>query len=393
MDTLSTEEAAAVLGVTRQTLYAYVSRGLIAPLERGGAAGSRYARSAVEELAKTRRRGRRPREIARATLDWGMPVLETAITRIKHGRLAYRGRDALDLARSASLEEVAALLWRMPRDAAFAPSAPARERRIAAGPCDPDELLVRFAAIAPGDATAEWQRDPARLANGCGTLVRLMAAAALGTRPGAAPLHVQCAEAWGLDAAAADRVRAALVLCADHELNVSGFTARCIASAGASLKAALVGALAALSGARHGGQTARVEALWRMLEGVPDVPGAVRDLLAGGMELPGFGHPLYPAGDIRARAILSDVAPTLPEAATIAAAVHDLTGRPPNIDFALVALRRALKLPEGSAFLIFALGRSAGWIAHALEQRDTGALIRPRAVYVGPAPSAAGEGG
>lgn len=385
MDTLSSDEAAALLSVTRQTLYAYVSRGLIAPLERGEG-GSRYARVAVEELARTRRRGRRPREIARATLDFGVPVLETAVTLIENGALAYRGRDAVALARTASLEEVAALLWQMPIADAFPDAAPVALGAPFAGSADADALLVRFAALAPGDDTALWQRDGERLAEGCGALVRLMAAAALGTAPRALALHVQCAEAWGLGEEAAERVREALVLCADHELNVSGFTARCIASAGASLKAALVGALAALSGARHGGQTGQVEALWRMLEGAPDTAGAVRELLASGMEMPGFGHPLYPAGDVRAKAILAGAVPRLPEAGRIAAAVADLTGHPPNIDFALVALRRAYGLPEGGAFLLFAMGRSAGWIAHALEQRAGGALIRPRAVYVGPQP-------
>ncbi|RAH95328.1 excisionase [Acuticoccus sediminis] len=384
VQTLSSGEAAALLGVSRQTLYAYVSRGLIAPVERGGQAGSRYARSAVEELAKTRRRGRRPREIARATLDWGVPVLETSITRIEAGALSYRGRDALALAATATWEEVAALLWQMPLASVFPDSAPAAPPAPFVGQADAEVLLARFATAAPGDDTAGWQQAPDRLAQGCGALIRLIAAAALGTAPRATPLHLQCADAWGLDAEAADRVRAALVLCADHELNVSGFTARCIASAGASLKAALVGALAALSGARHGGSTARVEAVWRMLESAPDISSAVRDALAGGMEMPGFGHPLYPSGDIRAKAILAAVGPRLPAALAIAEAVHDLTGRAPNLDFALVALRRDLGLPEGSAFLIFAFGRAAGWIAHALEQRASGTLIRPRAVYVGP---------
>ena len=70
----------------------------------------------------------------------------------------------------------------------------------------------------------------------------------------------------------------------------------------------------------------------------------------------------------------------------LAGAACNLTGRAPNIDFALVALRRGLGLPEGAAFNLFALGRSLGWIAHALEQRETGQLIRPRAVYRGPEP-------
>lgn len=133
VQTVSSQEAAALLGVSRQTLYAYVSRGLIAPMERGGEGGSRYAREAVEELAKTRRRGRRPREIARATLDWGVPVLETSVTRIEAGELAYRGRDALALAATATLEETAALLWQMPVGSAFGEQAPMDRRNRSAG--------------------------------------------------------------------------------------------------------------------------------------------------------------------------------------------------------------------------------------------------------------------
>ena len=77
-------------------------------------------------------------------------------------------------------------------------------------------------------------------------------------------------------------------------------------------------------------------------------------------------------------------------AAAFVAAVEELTGQRPNIDFALVTVRRFLRLPEGSAFCVFALGRSVGWIAHALEQREGGQLIRPRAVYSGPLPNGAG---
>jgi len=175
------------------------------------------------------------------------------------------------------------------------------------------------------------------------------------------------------------------VLCADHELNASSFTARCVASTGASLRAAVIGGLAALSGSRHGGVTARVESFWRGLEAA-GLPAQLRRRLAAGEEIPGFGHPLYPDGDPRAIAILDRVVPRYPPARSLIAAVEDLTGQRPNIDFALVALRRFLRLPEGGAFGLFALGRSVCWIAHALEQRETGQLIRPRAVYTGPAP-------
>jgi citrate synthase len=371
---LTAAEAAARLGVTRQTLYAYVSRGLIEAHPTEDPRVRAYAAEAVARLAETRHRGRRPREVARAALDWGLPVLETAVTLIRDGRLFYRGADAVALAGTATLEEVAARLWDLPLDAAFGPDAPEGAPRGG-------DLIGAFAAATADDPTAPWQTDPARLTAGCGALVRLLGACVTGGAPSAAALHRQCAAAWGLDAAGAQAVRRALVLCADHELNASGFTARCVASAGASLRAAVIGGLAALSGTRHGGATARVEALWDALDAA-DPAASLRRQLAGRDGLPGFGHPLYPAGDPRAAALLAPLVADDPRLRAVVAAAEELTGARPALDVALVALRRHLGLPRGSAFGLFALGRSAGWIAQGLEQRQ-GGLIRPRAVYVG----------
>ena len=383
---LTAAEAAKRLGVNRQTLYAYVSRGLIAAAPGADHRQRLYAQDAIERLAADRRRGRKPGEIAKTTLDWGLPVLESRLTLIERGRLYYRGEDAVALAAASSVEAVAALLWQMPAEEAFGDDAPVASEDYRALSRDPNafdrlDLIARFTLATRDDDTAPW-RDAGRAA-GCGALARLLLACVTGAEPSAAPIHRQCAKAWKLDENGADAIRAALILCADHELNASSFTARCIASTGASLRAAVAGGLAALSGARHGGMTTRVEALWRSLEGDPQPAAALRRMLGAGAEIPGFGHPLYPDGDVRAAAILARLAPRLPEARGIMAAVHELTGRRPALDFALVALRRALKLPEGAAFGLFALGRSIGWIAQALEQREDGGLIRPRAVYVG----------
>lgn len=390
-DYLNSTEATALLGVSRATLYAYVSRGLLHAHAADTPRESRYLREEVEQLARQRGQGRKPREVAQAALNWGLPVLESSITLIEQGRLYYRGEDAVDWARSHTLEETAALLWQYPADAAFAaraveaaPVLPDLQQRMAGQPCE-NTLLALFTVASDDAATAAWQQSPERLAAGCGALLRLLAACLLGTAPDKTPIHLQCAQAWALDAQGADLVRMALVLCADHELNASGFTARCVASTGASLRAAVVGGLAALTGGRHGGTTARVEALWDEL-GETQAPARLRQRLARGETLPGFGHHLYPEGDVRA-ALLLEMLPRQGPAAALAAEVMALTGLAPSVDFALVALRRHLQLPAGSAFGLFALGRCAGWLAQALEQRATRQIIRPRAAYTGPRPA------
>ena len=390
-DYLNSTEATALLGVSRATLYAYVSRGLLHAHAADTPRESRYLREEVEQLARQRGQGRKPREVAQAALNWGLPVLESSITLIEQGRLYYRGEDAVDWARSHTLEETAALLWQYPADAAFAahaveaaPVLADLQQRMAGQPCE-NTLLALFTVASDDAATAAWQQSPERLAAGCGALLRLLAACLLGTAPDKTPIHLQCAQAWALDAQGADLVRMALVLCADHELNASGFTARCVASTGASLRAAVVGGLAALTGGRHGGTTARVEALWDEL-GEAQAPARLRQRLARGETLPGFGHHLYPEGDVRA-ALLLEMLPRQGPAAALAAEVMALTGLAPSVDFALVALRRHLQLPAGSAFGLFALGRCAGWLAQALEQRATRQIIRPRAAYTGPRPA------
>src|ERR671922_2859928 len=107
MSALSADEAAEYLGVSTRTLYAYVSRGLLVS-ERGTGRARRYPLWSLDEL-KARRAERR--EPAAAALRWGTPMLESALTLIDRGHLFYRGRDAIELSRQATFEEVASLLW------------------------------------------------------------------------------------------------------------------------------------------------------------------------------------------------------------------------------------------------------------------------------------------
>jgi citrate synthase len=196
------------------------------------------------------------------------------------------------------------------------------------------------------------------------------------------PVHTHLAKAWRKPQAQ-DILRRTLVLLADHELNASTFAVRVAASTGASLSACLLAGLATLTGPLHGGAA---RALSSLLDAARQVGAneAVREWLHRGEPLPAFGHPLYPEGDPRAIALMRQFKLSGMFLA-VRMAAEDLTGEPPNVDFALAALADAHALPRQAPFVIFALSRSVGWIAHALEQIAAGQLIRPRARYVGSA--------
>jgi citrate synthase len=179
-------------------------------------------------------------------------------------------------------------------------------------------------------------------------------------------------------------LRRALVLLADHELNASTFATRVAISTGAPLSAGLLAGLATLAGPLHGGAVRATQAFIRSAR-QSGPTAAARDWLAQGRRLPAFGHPLYPHGDPRATALFAYFVPPRIFVET-RAAVEGLTGELPNVDFAIASLAEAFDLPPAASFTIFAIARSVGWIAHALEQAASGYLIRPRARYTGPAP-------
>jgi citrate synthase len=193
-------------------------------------------------------------------------------------------------------------------------------------------------------------------------------------------------------AAATAALDLALVLIADHELNASSFAARIAASTDAPLFACITAALATLSGPRHGGACDRVEALLDEAGALPRPSDVIERRTRRGDLVPGFGHPLYPHGDPRARPLLerarslakrNQATQKRLEPALALARVMEKQGLPATVDFGLVALTRALGMKPGSAARLFALGRSAGWVAHVLEQRGSEAVLRPRARYLG----------
>jgi citrate synthase len=222
-------------------------------------------------------------------------------------------------------------------------------------------------------------------------LVAILTGSVTGTLPITTTMHRELQRVWRLDAAASDLVRRCLVLVADHELNASTYVGRCIASTGATPYAVVLGALGALSGPKHGGETSRVEAFLRDALRRGDVEGAVAERLRRGERIPGFGQPLYPNGDPRGRAIIEAIkssryARSSVRVIDIGQRVFDLIGRHPNVDFGLGVAAVVLKLPPGSGLGMFLIGRCVGWIAHAIEQYAHATLIRPRARYVGVLP-------
>jgi citrate synthase len=384
-DWLDAEQVLERLGIRPQTLYAYVSRGRIeAAAHPHDPRRSLYRASDVAALAQKKARGRRAADVAAEAIAWGEPVLPSAITTVAGGRLWYRGRDAVELAEQGlTLENVGRLL-RGGHGAALKSS---RRPEPPVADSARGRLFLTLAARAGREPPARG-RAPLALAMEAADLLEAVVDAATGPFPGfwagEGPAHARFAAAWGLNAAGADLVRRTLVLLADHELNASTFAARVAASTGASLSAACLAGLSALSGPLHGGMAARVEAFVEEVER-RDANHAVSARLARGASMPGFDHPLYPDGDPRAAALLAafEAPPLLADLRTVTEAA---TGLAPNIDFALVTLARTLKLPPDAPFILFATARSAGWAAHAIEQLQTGRLIRPRARYVGVAP-------
>ena len=380
-DWIAAEEARDRLGVRAQTLYAYVSRGRVQVRpDPSDSRRSLYRAADIAALTERKSRSRKVSDVAAGAISWGEPVLSSEITTVSSGRLFYRGRDAIRLSETETLESVARLL-RGGHGVAL------KRTERPQPPTGPDMRTRAFMALAGRAAVDPPARGRAALALAveAATLLDVLTDAIAGAVGGGA-IHNRLAFAWGQGpgGSGADLIRRILVLVADHELNASAFAARVAASTGASLAASALAGLATLSGPRHGGATAAV----RKFAGEAALLGP-REAIAGRLTddraLPGFGHNLYPEADPRAAALLARFTPP-PDLIGLQTAVHTVTGLAPNVDFALIAACEALKLPNDAPFALFAVARCAGWIAHAIEQGQADTLIRPRARYIGPEP-------
>jgi citrate synthase len=390
---LSAREASAELAISPATLYAYVSRGLIRSEPSSDSRSHRYRAEDIRSLKERRTPSPEPRGLR--NFDADLPVMDSAIATITEDGPIYRGVNCVDLADTETLEHAATLLWDVTGVDPFSPdncprmSDEMRAVADAARQAAPiDRTIAVLALAASADPRAFTRAADGRAMVG-GRILRLVIATMLNGLPSSEPLHRQIANAWAPNHKhAADLIRRALVLLADHELNASTFTVRCAASTGLKLYDAMIAGLVALKGPKHGGAGVLAAKLVRTLvDG--DVAPVIRERVALGERFAGFGHGVYKHGDPRARALLAALARAGAAAKLtreIPERIAEATGEFVNIDYALAVLVHSLGLPPGNELVLFAMARTVGWIAHASEQLQHGGLIRPRARYIGPAP-------
>lgn len=390
---LTTDDVAHRLGVKPTTVYAYVSRGLLPSRRNADGKGSLFAKHDVDAFVAARKRPT-------------TPGIQTGITLIKDGNLYYRGRDACVLARTASFEAVATLLWA--GDLEHVDLAPNRSVQDLAGQViaplplsarTTDRLRVIVAAAAAADPLRFDTSAAAVIATGRAMLATMVAS--LPFASGVTPMAVYERESAGTRPLAEvlwhrlttepprpadyEVLNSALVLLADHDIAASTLAARVAASTRAHPYAVVSAGLAALDGPYHGAQSGLAHALLTEAMTRKDPVATIADRLRVGGTIPGFGHPLYPDGDPRAGTLLEMLAPG-PVRDTATEIAQAMSTRP-NIDFATAALALHYRMPADAGEAIFAVARTAGWLAHALEEYgDRPGRFRPTGQYTGAEP-------
>ncbi|NOX28678.1 MAG: helix-turn-helix domain-containing protein [Actinobacteria bacterium] len=399
-------EAAEMLGVKRQTLYAYVSRGLLASHHQQGTRGSLFDPAELDGLLQQGRgKGESPRPDV---------VIESGLTRIDDDGHFYRGRAAIDLAATASFESVSEFLWHGGQVDAGSDLAPVSWN------FDVDVELIDKVAdlLGPRAAPLDWVRvllpllaaaDPMRAdirpaaveSLGRQLLPLLFVAASVGAQSSnltrSSPETARAASvalgAVGGDSRNEREVRIVnqvLVLMADHELAASTAAVRLAASFGADPYASLQAGYAVIGGAMHGAASTAVERFIADVVEAGEPAIVVGERLRAGEHIPGLGHSVYPGVDPRFTALFEFTRQSYPTSSAVQAggAIIGFTrerGLPePNVDFAIAVLAHASGWNEGAGEVLFALARSAGWIGHAIEEYTQRSNIRLRAVYTGP---------
>ena len=376
-DWIGRGEALERLGVKTQTLYAYVSRGRIAA--RPDPEDPRRSLYAAADVARLKGDGEAATPIAFAGVSGrGEAMIESAVSVVARGRLFYRGHDAVKLADGATLEES----FRILTAADDNPFANLRPRLGVTVPGSARaKMIVVLSQHAAEDAAAAG-RDLAQLRREAASALSDMADAVAGPGP-RSYLHQRLARGWRVLEKDGDLIRRALVLAADHEMDAAVLATRAAADSGAGPAAAALAGIMALTGPSISAPLA--EAIDLVNEARRDPQSTLTRRFEAEGQLAGFGHPAYPMGDPRAAALLSAFTPA-PDLAAVAEVGRTLTGQPPAFALALALLARTLDLPRQTPIDLYLLGRTAGLLAHAVDQAIEGSPIRARLRYVGPEP-------
>jgi citrate synthase len=397
---LSTKEAAELLGVKPETVYAYVSRGQLSSRRVPGGRGSTFEAAEVEALARRNRR-----DSAGTPAAGGELSVRTRITLIESDRYYFRGVDAAELASRHSYEEVAEWLWtgRLRPGITFtAPEASVAAARRAVdalpehtGPTD--RLRVAAIAAAVADPLRFDLSEDAVLGTARTLIPTLVAAlpARRGHRDEGPLAHRLWARLTGLDADEASLrvLDTALALLVDHDLAASTLAVRVAASARAHAYAAVSAGLGVLEGPLHGAASGVAHRLLLDVLDEGDAAPVIAHELRAGRRIPGLGHRLYPGEDPRAR-VLFGLLEDIPQAAPALAAARDIVATTArhaplhaNVDLALAVFTASSGMQATAGETIFAVARTAGWIAHALEEYGERPLrMRPSGHYVGHKP-------
>ena len=401
-DPIDAAEAAARLGVKPATLYSYVSRGLLTSTR--DAAGRRSLFDPAE-VAALHRRAHPPQPHGPEL------VIESAVTALGADRPFFRGRDALAMAGVWTFEQTAEWLWSgevvepspvwQPRSPAVS-AAHEVQRALPSSTLPLDRVMLAVTVLAVSDPMRHTVDPSAVVATGRALIAGMVEALpAQRNRRGRSSDRI-ASRLWPrLTKAMPDPelvrcLEAALVLLADHELAASTMAARIAASVKADPYAVVSSALGVVTGPMHGGASLGAERMLGEIAEPGQAASVIGERLRRGERIPGVGHAVYKSGDRRADRLLDmlrDAAPNHPRLEVADAVLSELDARglpAPNSDFAIATLGQMAGMVAGAGEVIFAVARTAGWLAHALEEYTRTTPLRPRAVYVGPAVDAAG---
>ncbi len=413
VDYITSKEAIAALGVKPETFYTYAGRGWIRRLPHPDGKHSLYSREDIERI-RARSNARAGHAVAAAgAMHWGEPVIETSITELTPAGPRYRGRLAVDLAGSGySFESAAELLWsgEWTGEATTWPCSPL--------PFDPDQLVGEVDGFDPGSEilevlsmvtmraciTARRERLTRPANSGLDNLDRARQiikayAGCIGYLSAERRFVAGCTGASvaaqiaritdRLPAARTlDAINAALIISADHELSASTFAARLAASTGADYFSCLGVALNSHAGGNIRGNCDDAEDMVLACSDRTMFRDLIERLKQSARRIPGFNHPFYPKGDPRALYLL-DIARALGARNGRVDLIFEFVEEAalrlrayPSIALGLIAVCSAIGLPKRSAGLLWAIGWTAGWSAHIIEQLRAGYMMRPRAKYV-----------